>query len=134
MKTNKFRVWDKKEQKFFEPVFEACNGELSELLISSNGIVLHRTLHGISMVDYQDGRWVVQSFTDLYAKDGKEIYEGDILIWHINDKHRMAPVYYDKNWGCFWMENVINDFGRGEYEVIGNIFQNPDLLKEQNHE
>jgi uncharacterized phage protein (TIGR01671 family) len=74
----------------------------------------------------------VMQFTGLYDRNGREIYEGDIISWDINGNHHIAPVIFEC--GSFWMGKekngwcVYNDWGRGEYEILGNIHENPELL------
>lgn len=77
----------------------------------------------------------LMQFTGLKDKNGIDIYEGDVLVWNINDESKTASVYYDELQACFWMgkskENgffTLNDWMRGDYEVIGNIYENPELL------
>ena len=78
---------------------------------------------------------IYEQFTGLRDKNGKEIYEGDIVRWDINQSHPIGIVDYIDSYGGYDLKNiyddyhVCNDWGRGEYEVVGNIHENPELLK-----
>jgi hypothetical protein len=73
-------------------------------------------------------------YTGLLDKNGREIYEGDAVKWYINSRAYLGLVEYVDRFGGFDMRNpgrdgyVCNDWLRGEYEVIGTIHENPELL------
>lgn len=78
---------------------------------------------------------VVMQYTGLKDKNGKEIYEGDIVIRKEDDGRTTAPeeVYFD-NGGfqpfCEPCHGGTTDWKEYEKttEVIGNIYENPELL------
>lgn len=65
---------------------------------------------------------VVSDFTGLTDKNGKEIYEGDIL-----DPH--GKVYFSVENGAWMVGELILSISASHREVIGNIHENPELLK-----
>ena len=77
--------------------------------------------------------------TGLKDKNGKLIWENDILSGHIDvefpeDETRKSVVWHKNGWctnepGCDDYEEL-DDFDSENFEVIGNIFDNPELLEE----
>ncbi len=77
---------------------------------------------------------VLMQFTGLKDKNGKEIYEGDILTWQWNGMDKKYLIIEDifTTWRKA-LEFESKGIGRWELpsicEIIGNIFENPELLE-----
>ena len=76
--------------------------------------------------------------TGLRDKNGRLIFENDILSGHIDvefpeDETRKRVVWYENGWctnepGCDDYEEL-DDFDSENFEVIGNMIDNPELLE-----
>ena len=68
-------------------------------------------------------------YTGLKDKNGKEIYEGDIVSRYGEGQHE---VYWHENTAC-WRTTGHTGMNRGgaamSLEVIGNIYSDPELVK-----
>lgn len=103
--------------------------------------------NGKSWEDYEVAPDTIGQFTGLYDKNEREIYEGDIVKWtnycyesgtsHTADREIISGVKFDcgeftlSNEPCHGLRNVF-DVGVWESIVIGNIHDNPGLLKQDN--
>jgi uncharacterized phage protein (TIGR01671 family) len=123
MRQIKFRAWDESRKKMYsgDPKWVDFKIESSGELTASN----YNPKHELQMLP-------VMQFTGLKDANGVEICEGDICVWYINNLERLGEVYYHDQ--SFEMRSpslgyIGWDANRGEVKVIGNIYQNLELLK-----
>lgn len=120
----KFKVWDIEEKEMYEP-------HKIEYINFYDGFV---TLKVVGFIEFEDAELL--QYTGLKDKNGKEIYEGDII-----KRESMAPGGLDRigkitiEDGVIWIESNVDSvclFDEiDELEVIGNIYENPELLEEK---
>jgi len=70
----------------------------------------------------------VGQYTELKDKKDKEVYNGDIIkVYNGEDETEISSIRFD--YGGFWAVDLDCEYGWPEdYEVIGNVHDNKDLL------
>lgn len=120
----KFRAWNFKSKKMFH----------DEFFVTPDGEAYSN--YGADMpFDVE-----LMQYTGLKDRNGVEIYEGDIVVIGSLEGSPLGAVEYDLDWGAYNIkDNEKYQFG-GErvciyttdrFEVIGNIYENPDLLTQK---
>lgn len=124
MNKKKFRVWDTLTKTFLTDKSHFQG----HYVIGLNGS-FHNLHNGGGDLEY-----ILQQFTGLKDKNNKEIFEGDIVKLHDSrNGDRVGDVYFGS--GAFIVRHIASLFYGAkdgmceDYEVVGNIFQNPELLK-----
>ena len=126
MRTLKFRIWDKLRKAFI------FYGDIKEFAVELSG--RGESLEfPISIYDEEEA--VFQQSTGLLDKNGKDVYEGDILRveYDLPPEYNSKPFidfvdFYDGN---FILDNHREGIGECYHSsvVIGNIFENKELLE-----
>ena len=102
----KFRAWDNIQKKMF--------GDLKVIYLPQKE---------------EYGTFLMQ-FTGLFDKNGKEIYEGDVVKFNNEGEDKQSQIYWDSDaWsfkGKYYYGEVVVSWS--DVEVIGNVYKNPELL------
>ena len=129
-----FKVWDKKFKRFIE------GGELIFKLYGESEFEVNINELGMDSGENRQEDFIIIQNTGLKDKDDKEIWEGDIVEIHrkwgdgsyVTEPYKTIIVWC-KKWAGFGLkdirDNIVEEFGSVEYRKIGNIYENPELLK-----
>ena len=120
----KFRAWHKDLKKMFKI------GQITLEKGTWNFEPNDRDFIGMS-IPFQPS-FVLMQYTGLHDKNGKEIYEGDRVKIKYRDED-IGKVIYEHNGFSIDVTNMNKNYGRVSFvnnfmEVIGNIYDNPELL------
>ena len=122
----KFRVWDIEEKTYKSsdyPFFLCDDGDVLD-----------------THFDIRDNEVIVEQCTGLKDKNGKLIYEGDIVITYYKGEPTGQTYIYRWEAPAFYVEPFEKGKPSGRHyyyfavenercEIIGNVHENPDMLK-----
>lgn len=129
----KFRAWDSVEKKFVEHFFIADNGLICNMERPTSGYN--------SPIPVEKSELILMQSTGLKDKNGKEIFEGDIIAIEVDDTETPinARVSQNSKIGVLMfhvfednedvpMVELLED-NSVVFEIIGNVYENPELLE-----
>lgn len=120
----KYRIYDTVDREYVE---------VDAIRLTPNGVAvwLEETEPAINLK-----RYIIELCTGLKDKNGKLIYEGDIVKTEWFDEKTIYQVVWDEKMACFCFDGkdifyLFDDLPADVTEIIGNVHENPELLEAQ---
>ena len=116
-----------------KPKFRAWNSEIKEIEVFKTYEEISELFLALSA---DDGFYSIMQSTGLKDKHGKEVFVGDIIKC---TRECLHEVYIEKEYGgtyfggmpAVYLKGLREGYAWTEHEeIIGNIYENPELLEE----
>lgn len=149
MRELKFRVWSKRTQDYHTPIDEEdydadgvnlwlqmcidTNGRLYFIETSNEDADYEYVTHDCEIIDSEDAKnFIIEQYTGLKDKNGKEIYEGDIVQIDDHILGDFEVLWHNLGWTIRRSVGfeTLSVHKSEDIVVIGNIHENYELLEE----
>ena len=130
----KFRAWDKRFSEFVEDFFVSEDGKIYKKTKD--------TSYGFAISRETSDKIILMQSTGRFDKNGKEIFEGDVIAIEVDDTGTPinARVFQNSEIGILMfhvfeddedvpMVELLED-NSVAFAIIGNIYENKDILEE----
>ena len=130
----KFRVFVDNKM-FYQDKYNAYSDNLASIDICKKTITITEFYNYEDVYRFEDKEVKLMQYTGIKDKNGKEIYEGDVVILNDTEEENRCIVKY--KYGSYILvdgdlrENLSNVEAKF-LEVIGNVYENKNLLEENN--
>lgn len=141
----KFRAWGKygnqsgKFEMFYDVSVVTTYNDKEQHVIAYFGMYNESEYSVTEIIDYR----LMQS-TGLFDKNGQEIFEGDVVIcYDEQDEYGPYPcqIFFCEDNLAWSLKELptedkytMSEYGWDEIEVIGNIYENPELVEAENEQ
>ena len=130
----KFRAWDKRFSEFVEDFFVSEDGKIYKKSTDTG--------YGIAISRETSDKVILMQSTGLFDRNGNEIFEGDI----ISDGHTSRDIRHHQTLGFYTIDDngvegffgdtasledfeEVSKYMSENIEIIGNIYENQDILE-----
>ena len=117
----KFRAWDKSANRMMYAFF--VGSVFGDIFGTHNIISDSRT----EIDKMSSDKYELMQFTGLKDKNGKEMYEGDIILYK-SAPHQRGEIRIIK-WSNYNCSFGFTEKSCKNSSIIGNIYENPELIK-----
>ena len=123
---------------YYQDEYDAYSDNLTSIDICKKTITITSFYNYENVYRFEDEKVKLMQYTGVKDKNGKEIYEGDIVLIKLDETSTWYKTVVGFKKGAF-IANLIDKedvyifhhgFTDDDFEIIGNVYENKNLLEE----